>query len=246
MNLINIYVKEQEKKQLQEYIAKHGKKSMSDFVRKVIAEKLQVEEVANQSVTEDVEIPDYIPKNKYVLFANNTIVAVGDTPNEVALIAATKRIQPPYVIKFNGKGVAPKEYCYMSLEGTRGWKYTPFEGKTYPLVLMEIEYEGSEKPIIASIDTAASVCVMKEDFLASSEFIQTRVETLNTAAGEVTAPFYMSTIKILETNFEMEFIFAPISDDLPFQFLIGRNLLDLLDAFFFGKKQVFWLKPGEN
>ena len=37
MTLLNIHIKEKEKKKLQEYIAKNTDKSMSEFVRELVA-----------------------------------------------------------------------------------------------------------------------------------------------------------------------------------------------------------------
>jgi hypothetical protein len=53
-------------------------------------------------------------------------------------------------------------------------------------------------------------------------------------------------IEILDRSFLMEFLIAPISESLPFQFLLGRYILDELDAYFLGKKQIFLLKNAEE
>jgi predicted aspartyl protease len=69
--------------------------------------------------------------------------------------------------------------------------------------------------------------------------------TCATAGGVVDMTVYTGIVSVLDTTFEVEFIFSPIPDSLPFTFLIGRNLLDQLDAYFLGKKQVLLLKIAE-
>ncbi len=218
---------------------------MSDFLRNLINETLNMEDVTSQIASEEVEIPDFVPKDKYVLFANNALVAVGESPSDVTLQAAKKGIQPPYVIKFNGKPKLPPEYVFASFSKAQGWKYTPYQGKTYPLLLLTCIANGHKEPLIASIDTAATVCVLKETNAAQFKLVSSRSEEIWTSGGVVTASFYAAEVKLLGESFPIEFIIAPIPDDLPFQFLIGRNLLDLLDAFFFGKKKAFWLRLAE-
>ena len=72
-----------------------------------------------------------------------------------------------------------------------------------------------------------------------------RTEQISTITGIVNTPIYKGEIKILDKLFQIEFIFASIADILPFEFLIGRNLLDQLDAYFMGKKQIVLLKLAE-
>ncbi len=59
------------------------------------------------------------------------------------------------------------------------------------------------------------------------------------------SPIYSGIIKLADIEFEIEFLMAPLSNYLPFNMLIGRNLLDQLDAYFFGKKQILCLKIAE-
>ena len=68
---------------------------------------------------------------------------------------------------------------------------------------------------------------------------------LSTMLPIVDMTVYTGIVSILDTTFEVEFIFSPIPNNLPFTFLIGRNLLDHLDAYFLGKKQVLLLKIAE-
>jgi len=82
----------------------------------------------------------------------------------------------------------------------------------------------------ALIDTAASLCLLKKD-LIPEEIIEMDI--------------YSGTIVILDAVFDIEFVISPLSDYLPFQFLIGQKLMKKLDAYFFGKKQIVCLKKAE-
>jgi len=53
-------------------------------------------------------------------------------------------------------------------------------------------------------------------------------------------------VTLLDIDFDIEFLIAPLFNGLPFKFLIGRNLLDQLDAYFMGKKQILLLKVAEE
>ena len=129
MTLVNIHMKEKEKKQLQKFIDSKEIKSISEFIRQLISEKIKIEEFAKkgQKFTE-VEIPEYIPQNKYIAFVNGAIAAVGDSPSVVTHEALLKFPNFPVIIKYNGEGqVKPLEYCFMSLEDFHGWKYSQFQ-----------------------------------------------------------------------------------------------------------------------
>ncbi len=239
-------MKDDEKRKLQATVEALKSPSVSEFVRSLLAEKIQVEELAQQKNTsEGLEIPPFIPKGKYVAFINGAVIGVGDSPSEVAQIAAEKFPNFPLIIKFNGSRPKQTEYIYASLSQPHSWKYIQFEDHSYPVVPIKITGNSTEKSLFASIDTAASLCVMQEQAVAASEFDLSRSEEISTAAGIMKAQIFTGTVNLLEHTFTVEFIFAPITTMLPFRFLIGRNLLDQLDAFFFGKKQILMLKMAE-
>ena len=247
MPLINIHINNSDKTRLKNYVESHKAKSMSEFVREVVAEKIKIEELISKiEVPETIEIPDYIPKDKYVIFVNGAVVAVGDNPSDLAEIAIQKFPNLPFNIKYNGPKKKPIEYFYMSLTEFHGWRYSLFEDRTYPVIPIELYIFEEKKKLNASFDTAASLCVLKTNVFPSDSCTISRKEQISTVTGIIEATIYKGKVKILETIFEIEFIIAPIADVLPFKFLIGRNLMDQLDAYFLGKKQVLLLKLAES
>lgn len=248
MTILNVYLSDNEKLKLKRVVEENEIKSMSEFVRKVINEQVMVASEKNFDSLKDFPIPDYIPKNKYVLFTSNkSIGAVGDTPSEVAQIAADNGIAPPFSIKYNGKDLPKvKEYIY-SLNVGKAWHYAEFLQHSYPIIELSFISGNIHKNLFASIDTAASICVLKEGILNTKEFNKIHSDVdISTAGGIIKKELYSANVHIVDQNFEIQFVTAPIDDSLPFNFLIGRNLLDQLDAFFFGLKQILLLKLSEK
>ena len=65
MTIFNLHLKEEEKKKLQTVVELRNLKSMSALMRKLIKEKIKIEEFVQKTQSSNlIEIPDYIPKNK--------------------------------------------------------------------------------------------------------------------------------------------------------------------------------------
>ena len=247
MTILNLHIKEEDKAKLQDLVEFNKSKSMSEIVRKLLSEKIKIENISKKSDNNsEIEIPDYIPKNKYVGFVNSAIIAVGDTVSEVAQVAAEKFPNGPLVIKYNGTKRKSLEYCFMSLTDLKCWKYVNVENITYPIIPIMLEINSNKKKLYALIDTAASLCVLKQGLIDLTKFTVTREEQVSTAAGVIETKVYNGKVTLFEIEFETEFILVKIDDSLPFNMLIGRNLLDKLDAYFYGKKQLICLKLAEE
>jgi len=247
MTLLNIHIKEKEKKKLQEYIAKNTDKSMSEFVRELVAERMKIEEIVTSAKnSEFIEIPDYVPKNQYVAFVKGAVVAIGSNPSDLAEIALQKFPSLPVIIKYNGSKQQFREYCYAALHSFTGWSYVRIEDHSFPVIPIIFYSKDGKKGLNASIDTASSLCLLKTNQISPEECALSRKERIATAAGILEAPIYKGKVTILDVDFDIEFLLAPLDDSLPFKFLIGRNLLDQLDALFMGKKQVLLLRLAEE
>jgi hypothetical protein len=103
-------------------------KSMSEFVRDIITEKMKIEEIIlSTQMAEPIEIPDYVPQNLYVIFVKGAVVAIGPNPSDLADIAIQKFPNLPFIIKYNGPKQKSMEYCYANIHGFQGRKYSIFE-----------------------------------------------------------------------------------------------------------------------
>ncbi len=112
---MNIHLKEEEKKKLQEFIELQKKKSISDFIRMLISKKIKLEKASQTNISSN-QLPNFLPSKKYVAIINDSIIAVGDSPSEVSQIAVEKFPDLPITIKYTGpEKVKPIEYIFMSL-----------------------------------------------------------------------------------------------------------------------------------
>ena len=246
MTILNIHINEKDKKKIQDITELKSEKSTSEYIRKILNEQIKIHEIAFKEKGSDLmEIPNYIPKNKYIGFVKGAIIAVSDSPGEIAQIAAEKFPNFPLIIKYNGPKKKPMEYCYLNLSELNCWKYVQLEDYSYPILPVNFKAKTLEKKLSASIDTASSLCILKDDLFPSETFTISREEQVSTANGIIEAKIYNCEIIINEKAFEAEFLMAPIADCFPFWLLIGRNLLDQLDTYLFGKKQILCLKLAE-
>ena len=76
MTILNVYMDENEKKKLQSIVKSTKIKSMSELVKNLIRDKVKIEDLEKNKIDPDIEIPDFIPKDKYVVFSNNSIVCI--------------------------------------------------------------------------------------------------------------------------------------------------------------------------
>lgn len=246
MTILNIHIDDKEKEKVKELVELEKEKSMSEYVRKVLGEKIKIQEASlDRKEAIDIVIPDYIPKNKYIGFVKGAIIAVSDSPNEIAQIAIEKFPNTPLIIKYNGPKKKQMEYCYVNLSELNCWKYAQIEDYSYPIFPISFKTKLGEKKLSASLDTASSLCILKNDVYPTEEFELNREEQISTASGIIKSKIFKCIITINEIEFKTEFILAPIPKIFPFSILIGRNLLDRLDTYLFGKKQILCLKLGE-
>ncbi len=132
---------ENEKKKLRSIVKSTKIKSMSELVKILIRDNVKIEEIEKNKTDPDIEIPDFVPKDKYVVFSNNSIVCIGDIPSEVTQTAVDKGVPPPYVIKFTGKMKKPPEFVFMSLTDGFASQYTKIGDYSYPLLKIQSHYQ---------------------------------------------------------------------------------------------------------
>ncbi len=63
------------------------------------------------------------------------------------------------------------------------------------------EINSNKKKLYALTDTAASLCVLKQDLIDPKKFTETRVEQVYTAAGEITTKVYKGKVKLDEMSY---------------------------------------------
>ena len=90
MTFINFKVDEEKKKKIEEITAIKGYKSVSEFIREAIDEKMNLQRLIDDFIEKNppldkkrIKIPDFIPDGKYLGIAHNEIVIIGDSLGEV-------------------------------------------------------------------------------------------------------------------------------------------------------------------
>ena len=82
--------------------------------------------------------------------------------------------------------------------------------------------------------------MIKKGIIPDKNAIKVREDSVLTTNGIIQSTIYKGVIKIQDESFPMEFILADLGDTVPFQILLGRNILDQLNAFLFGKSKYFY------
>lgn len=241
MTLLNIKIKEKEKDRIKEIIKKSDYKSISEFVREAIDEKLRIEE--NKNEFHEITIPDWIPDGKYYAIVKGAIVGVGDAPSSLAREVVAKFPFEYVIMKRKNKDFPKLEYVY-SAESVdlKCWKYFEADEKSYPILPITLIKADKRETLNAIPDTAASLTLMKSEIVDELALEKVGVEAIQTASGISDRPIHKCNIELLSQTFTIRIISSPISDLLPFQCLIGRNLLDLFDLYLLGKKQIICIK----
>ncbi len=241
MTILNINIEKKKKKEISEIVKKSELKSVSQFVRLSIDEKLIIEKTFNNKMN-DVEMPDWIPDGKFVAFVNNAIAAVGDSPQQVAHEAIQKFPDFSLIIKKKGNDFKIPEYAFSAFPELKCWNYSKFQDQTFPLISAVVGQNDKFLTVLGLPDSAASISLLERSISQELGLKPLRLVPIQTAKGTVELNLVKATIKFQNFTFESEFLESDISEQFPFKLLIGRNLLDLLDLYLFGKKQIVCLK----
>ena len=111
MTILNISIDEKKKKRIKELVKIGEYKTISEFVRSSINEKLTIKEKSEFNFDIN-DIPNWIPDNKYIGFVNGAITSVADTPAQVSREIASKFPDLPCKIVKKGKKNKVPEYIF--------------------------------------------------------------------------------------------------------------------------------------
>ena len=111
MTILNVEIDKKKKEKIKEIVKSSTYKTISEFVRSSIEERLKIEEIAKKKF-ENVVIPEWIPDGKYIAFVNGAIASIGDTVSEVSRESAEKFPDSSVVIKRKGEPVKIPEYIF--------------------------------------------------------------------------------------------------------------------------------------
>ncbi len=238
MAVVNLRIPEEMKRKLAG-IAKATGASQTEVVKSAVAEKLTIHEVARAESS--TNIPSWVPEGKHVALVRGAIAAVGDSVAEVVSIALTKFPDEAIHVTRKGKPIKAVHYAFLAQTDLKCWKYVTVDQQSYPVIPVTII--GTKKIVAGSSpDTAASLTLVSPQIVDAAGLRPSAEETVATAAGSVKMNTYNAAIELPVGRYNAVVASSEIPRTLPFQILLGRNILDLVDLYALGKSKVICVK----
>ncbi len=238
MAIINLRVPEEMKRKLANFAKAMGA-SQTEMVKSAVAEKLTVHQAARSEPS--VNVPSWVPDGKYYALVRGAVAAVGDSVADVSSAAMAKFPDEPIRVARRGKAIRPIQYAFLAEATLKCWKYEMVDQESYPVIPIAIT--GKNKlTTVSSPDTASSLTLVTPQLIDEAGLQQAATETVATAAGFVKMSTFKATIELPVGSYDAIVASSPIPKALPFQVLLGRNILDQVDLYTLGKSKVICLK----
>ena len=247
MTIINFKVDEKKKKKIEEITKLKGYKSVSEFIREAIDDKMNLQKLIDNFKEKNppidlkkIDIPEFIPDGKYLGISRNTIVATGDTIGEVMKVLYEKFPDATAGIIRKGKEIESFEtlFSIFSAENTTCYQQAEIDKHLYPFLEFSMIFNDSEESIIGLVDTGASITALDKKFIETHNLTPIRKSSLLTANGIIEAEIYKCIFKYKGRKYELEFTSANISG-LALQALLGKNFIDKFNVLFLGNEKLF-------
>ena len=238
MAIINLRVPEEMKRKLADFAKAKGA-SQTEMVKSAVAEKLTVHQVARAESS--TKIPSWVPEGKYVALVRGAVAAVGDSVADVVSAALGKFPDEAIHVARQGKSIKPVHYAFLAETAMKCWKYVTVDQQSYPVIPATII--GKRKLAIASSpDTAASLSLVSSQIVDEAGLQPAAEETVATAAGMVKMSTFNASIELPVGRYDAIVASSEIPKALPFQILLGRNILDQVDLYTLGKSKVICVR----
>jgi predicted aspartyl protease len=238
MAIINLRVSEEMKRRLANF-AKAAGASQTEMVKNAVAEKLAVHQATISEPSMDV--PNWVPDGRYIALVRGAVAAVGDSVADVSSAAMAKFPDEPIRITRKGKPIRTIPYAFQAEPTLKCWKYVMVDKESYPILPTTIV--GKQKLTTASSpDTGSSLTLVTPQLIEQAGLEQVATETIATAGGLVKMSTFRATIELPIGRYKATVASSMIPKTLPFQVLLGRNILDQVDLYTLGKSKVLCLK----
>jgi len=231
---VNVRVEEEMKRKLAE-LAKSAGATQSELVKSTIAEKIAVHQTAR--LVSPTTIPDWVPKGKYVALVRGAVAAVGDSVAEVVASALDKFSEEPVHVARKGRPIERVNYAFLVSAATKCWKYLTVNQDSYPVIPTTIMGKNRLR-IASSPDTAANLTLVDGHIVDQAHLQPAGQVGIFTAAGPVKAKTFTAEIELPTGSFKTIVASSSIPKALPFQAVLGGNLLDNVDLYALGKSKV--------
>lgn len=234
MAIINLRVSEEMKRKLADFARAMGA-TQTAMVKTAVAEKLEVHQVARAEP--GTGIPSWVPDGKYVALVRGAVAAVGESVSDVVSAALAKFPDEAIHVARKGKLIKPVHYAFQAEVPMKCWKYVTVEEESYPVIPTTII--GKKKLVTASSpDTGASLTLVSSQIIDEVNLHSAHEEMIATAAGMVKMRTFNAAIELPVGRYDTIVASCEVPKSLPFQILLGRNILDLVDLYALGKSKV--------
>lgn len=213
--------------------------ALSRVIRELITEAVTIDE--RGEVKRFTDLPTWIPEGKYVALVKGAVVAVCDTVSDAALEAIRKFRDEPFSIVRKGGSIRKIDYAFFAEEMLKCWAFSGVGESLFPIVPAVLV--GRRMAEVSALpDSAASISLAKRSIIGESKLVEVGTEEVSSIGGSVRRRVYEGEIQLGTGSYKARVAEAIIPDDLPFQLLIGRNVLDHLDTYLLGKRSVVCIK----
>ncbi len=256
MTIINFKVDDEKKKKIEHVVEINGYKSVSEFIREAIDEKMNFQKVVDDFIKENppldkskIKIPDFIPDGKYLGIARNEIVVIGDTLKEVMKKLYSKFPQAASGIIRKGMEIPPFEtlYSFFSIENTKCYNQARFDNNYYPLLEISVDINGNTKKILGLIDTGATIIALDRELFDDLDLSPIRKSEIFTANKIIELSIYNTKFSYNGHSYNLDFVVTEMADLFGIKALIGKNFIDRFNLLLLGKEKLLCLQSsGKN
>ena len=251
MTIINFKVDEEKKRKIEEITRTKGYKSISEFIREAIDDKMNLQKIVDDFRNknppldmEKIEIPVFIPDGKYLGISRNTIVVIEDSLQEAMKKLFEKFPESATGIIRKGKEIESFEtlYSLFSASNTKCYHQTKIYNNFYPILEFSIIKNGKTRSLLGLIDTGASLTAIDKEIIKVYDIKPVKTSTILTANGIIKAPIYQGDFQYESKVYGLQFVTTDLSGPLAIQALIGKNFIDAFNLMLLGKEKLFCIQ----
>jgi len=251
MTIINFKIDEKKKKKIEDITKHKGYKSVSDFIRQIIEKEMDLQNKIDEFLERnppfdknEIDIPDYIPDGKYLGISRNSIVAIGDSAQDVASILAEKFPDSASGIIHKGHETETIDFVFsiFSLEDSKWYHQYHYKNNYYPLIPFSMPFNEGEKTFVGLIDTGATISALDKKIIEEYNIEAVEKKEVFTANGIVKVPVYKGVFRYEGNSIQLEFISTDIIGDFTFHALLGKNFIDKFNILILGKEKLLGIQ----
>ncbi len=251
MTIINFKIDEEKKKKIEEITKLKGYKSVSDFIHQIIEKEMDLQNKIDNFLEKnhpldkkEIDIPDYIQDGKYLGISRNSIVAVGDSAQEVASILAEKFPDSASGILHKGHESETIDFVFsiFSLDESKWYHQYNYKNNYYPLIPFSMPFNDVEKTFMGLIDTGATISALDKNIIEEYSIEAIKKKEVYTANGIIKVPVYKGLFRYEGNSIELEFISTKITGDFTFHALLGKNFIDKFKILLLGREKLLGIQ----